>query len=104
MAGTAGSGGLGALAIGGIATAAVVIGGVVMVQLGVFNSDPPVDQVEPTTQATPMVAEPDKVIVAEDAAPREPANTNAQVGDVSQADSGTASAETSEPTAETVVV
>ena len=44
MAGTAGSGGLGALTVGGIATVAVVVGGVVLMQMGVFSSEPPIDE------------------------------------------------------------
>ena len=100
MAGTAGSGGLGALAIGGIATVAVVIGGVVLMQFGVFQSEPPVDDpVETTEQVAPVSKAPDVAVVTE------PANTNAQTGgekpatDESQA---VASASTDEAQGQTV--
>ncbi|PCJ05036.1 MAG: peptidoglycan-binding LysM [Rhodobacteraceae bacterium] len=108
MAGTAGSGGLGALAIGGIATAAVVIGSVVAMQFGVFEGEPPVADLSVTTgQVAPAViagasvgVEPDAVVVTE------PATTNAQAGDEGQiaASTGFAETSTSDQPAETVAV
>jgi len=84
MAGTAGSGGLSALALGGIATVAVVIGGVVAMQLGVFKGEPPIiEQGETTGKIAPVVP----VAVLPDAADvAEPANTNVQAADESQDD------------------
>lgn len=98
MAGTAGSGGLGALAIGGIATVAVVIGGVVTMQLGVFKGEPPIgEQGETTGQIAPVVP----VAVLPDAADlTEPAETDAQAADESQNDTNAKAAETLDQPAE----
>ncbi|WP_164860828.1 LysM peptidoglycan-binding domain-containing protein [Parasedimentitalea marina] len=94
MAGTAGSGGLGALAIGGIAAAAVVIGGVVLVQFGVFQSDTPVvDPVETVAQVSADTGTSDSdAPLQTDIAPTSTtpsvtaaANTNAPTGDENQA-------------------
>jgi hypothetical protein len=99
MAGTAGSGGLGALAIGGIAAAVVVIGGVVLVQFGVFNSEPPVvDPVETAEQAAPETGTPNVIAVTE------PANTNAQAGDDDQAATAAPTEDSQVEAAETAAI
>lgn len=101
MAGTAGSTGLGALAIGGIATVAVVIGGVVAMQFGVFEAQQPgVDQPESSGQVAVSVT--DNVAVAQSVVVSEPANTNVQVSDAGQDDANAEIAETSDQSVEAV--
>lgn len=93
MAGTAGSGGLGALAIGGIATVAVVIGGVVAMQLGVFKSEPPIVEQGEAVPVVPVDVVPDTDVI-------ESANTNAQAADESQNETSAVVAETLDQPAE----
>ncbi|WP_171021738.1 LysM peptidoglycan-binding domain-containing protein [Parasedimentitalea maritima] len=101
MAATAGSGGLGALAIGGIATVAVVIGGVVLMQMGVFKNDPAaVDQVETVEEA--VVTVPDTDVSSSPIVATEPANSNAQAGVETQVEAEPSVAETTSQPVETV--